>query len=117
MTGFGELFDRVAGDAGAERGIAVAHDHAERVEHGWSDKARRALEDYIRAHPGETFIAPVVRKWAEKQGLPAPASNMAWGHVFKKASKLRIIRACGYTTYGDKTMNTQSVQLWIGVLP
>lgn len=101
-----------AGRAGAEKGMSEAHDHAEAFDPGWSDRAFAFLLRYITAHPGKEIIAPEVRKWSERNGLSAPASNYAWGHVFKKASMRRLILPLRFGTYGDSTMHTQSIQVW-----
>lgn len=97
---------------GAEDGMKRAARHADDDAPGWADRALIALNAYMRAHPAETFIAPSVRAWALRHGLDAPRDAHAWGVVFRRAARAKLIRRAGFQQYGDATTNTQPVSVW-----
>lgn len=83
---------RQARDQGMER----AATSAERASPGWLAGARVALERYLQAHSGETFICESVRLWAEGLDLIERIDNQkAWGHVFRNAARDGLIRKTG----------------------
>jgi hypothetical protein len=99
---------------GAIEGIRRSAKRAETQAPGWKDRATEKLIEYVTTFRGTRFIAPDVRYWAERNGLDTPASNYAWGGVFRAAAAAGLIRAVGYMQYGDGVMHTQSVRLWEG---
>ena len=79
-----------------DQGIERAATSAERADPGWLAGARVALERYLQAHPGETFICEHVRRWAEGLELIEPPVNQkAWGNVFRNAARDGLIRKTG----------------------
>ncbi len=99
--------------AAAIGGMTRAADHAEAEAPGWSDRARSMLLRFIEQHPGEAFSTPDVRRWAERQGLDAPAHMRAWGQVIRAAKVAGVIRQHGFRTSTDPTMRCQSVRVWM----
>lgn len=99
------------GQAGRDRGMTQAVDHADALVPGWSAEAAQKLHDFLKEFR-DPFIAPDVREWAYRRGLPKPPTNMSWGAVFMSFSKRGLIRKVGYRQYGDKTMHTQPVVVW-----
>lgn len=104
-------FERAAGNAGRDAGMRVAADHAEDIQPGWTDRAYALLCEYIATKPAP-FTSPEFRRIAASRGLSSPASNMAWGSVFMRASKAGLIERNGYVQHGDTTMHTQAVAQW-----
>lgn len=83
---------RLARDQGMER----AATSAERASPGWLEGARVALERYLQAHPGETFICEDVRTWSEGLDLiETPPESRAWGNVIRAAARHGLIRKTG----------------------
>ena len=103
------------GWSGAEQGIERAARHADDDAPGWGDRALVALSAYMQTHPDQSFIAPHVRAWALLHGLDAPEDPHAWGGVFRRAARAKLIRRIGYEQYGDSTTNTQPVTVWKAV--
>jgi hypothetical protein len=88
--------------------------HADAEVPSWSARARGFLERFIREEGSARFIAFDVRTWAERQGLPPPPKNCAWGSVFRRASVDRIVVKDGFEQFGDgaSNMHTRPVQVW-----
>lgn len=83
----------IAKSAAAE-GIKRSAEHAEAKHPGWSNLGLLFLERHARLH--ESFTSEELRFSAEQWGLVPPATPKAWGSVFRRAAKLRIIVKDGY---------------------
>jgi len=114
-----DLFDDVPpapskaelGRRGRDAGMRNAVEHADAVTPEW----RKSAFDFVQAYAqrGKPFIAPQVREFAYTCGLPRPPTDMAWGAVLQRASRLGLIKPLAVIRYGDATMHTQNVQQWI----
>lgn len=78
----------------AERGIAMAVDHADAEQPGWSEQALAFVVTYAASH--DQFMAEDAREYAHKQGLPLPPEGRAWGYVLQSAAKRKLIVRAGY---------------------
>lgn len=90
-------------EAGQEKVLATCDD----VTPGWVDQALELLTLYARHR--RTFTADDVRDGAKH--LPPPPHHNAWGSVFSKAARMKIIRRCGHA----KARHTAAHSRWIGV--
>lgn len=98
-------------DAGRDRGMGTALAHAESATPKWGDLALGYIKEF--AARGKTFIAPEVREFAYAHGLPIAPTQYAWGGPFLRAAKAGVIRKMGTQMYGDNTMHTQNVAVWV----
>lgn len=103
MKAQGDLLTWAEAIRKGETGMQQAADHAERVDPGWSDVAFAALAAF--APTVDDFTAEEARHAAHGQGVPLPPDGRAWGAVFKRAAKMKIIhkngiapRRCGNMT-------------------
>lgn len=98
-------------DAIARRddGITRAVDHAETVAQGWKHRARGYLLEYLATHSG-TFLAEVVREFAEGRGMDYPPDGRAWGAVFQSAARESLIVKAGYAP--ARSSNLSPKVLW-----
>ena len=109
----GEQRQLELGWAHALDGMHRAAAHAEDDAPGWAERALQALRCYLNEHPAQTMVAPDVRRWAEEHGLEAPPRSQAWGGVFLRASRTKLIRRVGYQMYGDERINSRPCSQWI----
>lgn len=102
---------RQTAEAKRDIGMAMAEDKANRDAPFWSDRALLALEKYCLAHPDQKFLGEDVREWAEgKRLVSIPDNERAWGAVFQKAARLKIIRKVGYAP--ARSSNLSPKCLW-----
>jgi hypothetical protein len=73
----------------AEIGMALAEDNANRTTAMWSERAYEFLVTFARTH--ETFISEDVSFLSKEEGFPQPRTDRAWGSVYRRAIKARII--------------------------
>ena len=106
-----DLFDqlREARDDGIQRAI----DHAEEVEPGWGDAALALLRLY--AASGRPFTALALREWAQREHGFVGATNWAWGSVFVRAQRDRLIEKAGFAEVGNETSHLKVSPLWKAV--
>jgi len=78
-------------DAITERdhGMHLVADKAERHHAGWSDLAYAFVTQYAMAH--HEFWPWELREEFEKKGYVRPAATRAWGAVYQKAYRNKII--------------------------
>jgi hypothetical protein len=106
-------WDRVSlAEAAARRdtGIQRAADHAEREAPGWGEIAFAFLERFA-AESAYPFLAEQVVEAAQGVVPPAP-DGRAWGGIFQKASRRKVIRRVGYAP--ARTSNASCKPLWTG---
>lgn len=94
-----------------DTGMNRAEKKANRDHDGWADAAEAALRQYAAAHRGEQFLAEDVRAWAEGRMVVAPDNGRAWGAVFKRSARLRVITRVGYAP--AKSSNLAPKCLWM----
>lgn len=83
-----------SGESLKEKGMRQALQHADKVEHRWSEKAYQVLLDFLSHLPEDRkFMTEQFRKYAYENGLPAPPSERAHGSVIRRAAiEGKIIR-------------------------
>lgn len=79
-----------------EKGMAQAADHAERAAPGWTREALNFLIQFARVNAGRHFLAEEVEAWATEGGCTPPPDKRAWGAVFKRANRAKIIGQTGF---------------------
>lgn len=77
--------------AARQEGMQAATDNADSHVEGWSDLAMMFLRGYCRTH--EAVFAEDVTKDAAQWGLIAPTDRRAWGSLYIRAQKEKIIEA------------------------
>ena len=77
------------------------------VTPGWVDQAMEIIRLYARHR--RTFTSDDVREGAGH--LPDPPHHNAWGSVFSKAAREKIIRRCGHA----KARHAAAHSRWVGV--
>ena len=98
-------YPRVARDEGMKRAL----DHAEADCAGWSDTAMAYLNGYALTH--DRFTGWLVTTSAElTRSVPTPVTAKAWGSIFTKAARLKIIAKDGYTQ--DPNRHASPVPVW-----
>lgn len=73
----------------AEDGMARALDHAEMDCPGWADIAFHFLHNYAMTH--QYFISEDVSDASKVWGMVQPATDKAWGSVYRRAIKDGVI--------------------------
>lgn len=103
-----------AAAAARDTGIALAVDHAEREHCGWSGAAFDILATFAAkaARSGETFTSEQVRAYADERGLPAPPDGRAWGSVFLRASRAKMIEHAGFDTSTNPRRGDTPIKKW-----
>ncbi len=74
---------------------SVARNADETVPH-WGDMAFDWIKVYAKAH--REFISESCTAAALAAGIPAPHDDRAWGPIFARASRQKIIARIGYGT-------------------
>lgn len=99
-------------------GATTAADHADRVTGGsWTATAWKFLIDYGRRSGQKSFTAEDVRAAAERaQAVPTPPDDRAWGAMFLRASKARLINRIGYAPGKARHCHSgpKAVWVWVG---
>lgn len=96
-----------------QSGIKVAVDHANLKHDGWGDDAYDALKRFLTTHKN-SFMCEEVRKFAHLElGLPQPSSSRAWGAIFQKAARQKIIKHVGYGHTENPKSHCTPASLWI----
>jgi len=96
-------------------GIDRAAEGADTEFPKWSEIAYAALETYARgaAGFGVLFTAEDVREWAEEQGLPTPTEQRAWGGIFQRASRAKLIEPTGvFVVARDPKVHCNNIRQW-----
>ena len=102
-------------DSATQSSIDQATDHADRVIQSWSDKAYAQLVLYNDIHGYHRFCATDVRRWATQRGLSVPPHNRAWGGVFQRASRAKIIVRAGasFCEFEAENSHPTIVAFWV----
>lgn len=100
--------------AARDAGIALAIDHADRKEPGWSDEAFAVLEKFVAKarRQGEDFTSEQVRDYSESSGLPEPPDHRAWGGVFVRAVRAGLIEHAGFDTSANPRAHSRPINKW-----
>lgn len=77
--------------AARKEGMKAALEHADKVFDAWSDLAFQFLCNYARANA--TVFAEDVTTASETWNLPQPPTTRAWGGLYTRAQKAKIIEA------------------------
>jgi DNA helicase TIP49 (TBP-interacting protein) len=86
------------GNALRDEGMARAADKAERNEEGWGERAQAKLKAYLKYLDRlglKTFTSEESQLWMVESGLSQPASQNAWGSVFRIAAQRGVIKKTG----------------------
>jgi hypothetical protein len=89
----------------AQRGAAVAADHAERMHEEWIKQATAAFHAYAERHP-EFTTEDVI---AASPEVPVAPDKRAWGHIALAVKKSGAIRNGGV----DRSKLAHAHQRWI----
>jgi len=93
-------------------GILVAANNADQHFDGWSEMAYQALEAFIRTNKAP-FLCETVRQFSsEILELPLPPNNRAWGGIFLRAAKEKIIIKVGYGQVENPRAHMANAALW-----
>jgi hypothetical protein len=97
-------------------GADAAAAHADRVHGSWSDVAWDFLVSFGKARSGQSFFAEDVRAHAElRKAVPMPPDSRAWGSIFMRASKARLIQRVGYAPQSSPNCHGSPKAVWIWV--
>lgn len=96
----------------AIQGATLAADKAERDDAGWKDKAWELLLKYldIKHTP---FQCEDFRAWAYENGLNKPNNERAFGAMFIKAAREKLIVRHGYGPTENRTSHCANATIWI----
>lgn len=98
-----------------DEGMKQAADHAEAINHGWSELAIEFVRAYSVIHKGEQFAGEDIRMWAESKGLLIPPHKRAWGNVILTAAKRGLLRKVGYKKTCNPLAHEAIATLWQGL--
>lgn len=91
------LFDHVDMQEAKAKAIAGAKMAADHAGSKWKEDALQIVMDFSALYQGKLVLAEDIRKYAEEsRKLPFPPDKRAWGHIFKKAQKLKLIEHAGF---------------------
>ena len=85
--------------AARDAGIQQAADHAEEVHQDWGELALDAVRQFADGVRGTNawFTSEDVRSSEAGQAVPTPPHLRAWGAVFQRAARERLIEKVGVT--------------------
>jgi hypothetical protein len=92
----------------AERGAALAAEHADREHCGWTEQALEAFKTYAATHSQFTTEDVV----AAAVAVPVPPEKRAWGQVALLAKKQGVIIKAGFCTAKMTQAHCRPVSLW-----
>lgn len=79
----------------------------------WRDAAYAELKAFVARYPNRDFLAYDVREFAKNRGLPAAATDAAWGSVMVRAKRAGLIQRVGFGIRPPSgNSNSTSVALW-----
>lgn len=81
---------------------------ADRAGEDWKESAYRSLINF--AENNTKFMTEDARLFAERNGVPRPHDNRAWGIVVVRAIKAGIIKRCNYAP--SKTGHMRPMPVW-----
>lgn len=79
----------------------------------WTHRAFMAVQQVLREHEGETFLAEDLRYKAEERLKERPKDPRNWGAVMRMAAKEKLIRRQGYAP--ARSSNQSPKVLWARV--
>lgn len=94
--------------AGMDKALA----NADRYDSRWSEQAFEFLKNF----PHKIFKAEDVRRTARAQGFPEPPDDRAWGGIFNKARRAKLIIPKGWVTSSNPVAHGRPVMLWQKVI-
>lgn len=92
-----------------DMGIDQSFENAEYKNVNWGDGAYSFLLEYIKTN--DTFMAEDVR-CASSGAVPEPPSKRAWGAIFVKAKKNKLINSIGFGNVKNPTAHRTPATLW-----
>lgn len=99
------------GRTGRDAGMARSTAHADDCHADWSAMAYFSVRNFIRKYDAN-FTAEEVRSWAHAKGLPMPPDGRAWGSVFQRVAREKLIRKLGYRQAEGRACHMHPVTLW-----
>ena len=97
--------------AEARAGANRAEARAERAVTGWAETAYTYLRGYAARH--SRFLAEEVRAAAAQDGVPVPPAPGAWGNIFKRAAREKLIQKDGYAPSKQASTHGKAAVVWI----
>lgn len=95
-----------------EAAIKAATERADKAEAGWSDAAYDVLRAFVAKNGNAMFKADDVRLFGMEHGFSCPTDNRAWGSVFRRAAKDKLIRRSGYAPTSALGAHSRPVTIW-----
>ena len=92
-----------------DTGIKISMDNADRKIEAWTDQAYNFLLKYTKTN--NEFMAEDVRN-ASHGIIPTPPSNRAWGGIFVRAAKNKIIQRKGFKNVTNSKAHCTPATLW-----
>lgn len=94
-----------------DAGMAVAINHADMVNAGWSDDAYEVLRKYLRSHIGN-FMCEHVRQFARECLLPDAPTSRSWGAIIVRAAKEKLIVQVGFAKVTNPRAHQATAAVW-----
>lgn len=95
-----------------DRGIIKALDHADSVTDEWRVTAYKVLLHYLKLRRGQRITAEQFRQFAVWH-IPNPPDERAWGGIFQKAARAKLIMKHGYECVTDPKCHKRPGTVWL----
>ena len=93
-----------------DKGIKKSIDHANAVNHDWSEKAYACFKLFLKWRAGN-FMCEDFRTFS-KALLPEPPSLRAYGHVIVRAAREKLIKQVGYAKVSNARAHMANSAVW-----
>ena len=94
----------------AAEGMATAAATAEKAVPGWQQLAYDALLRFAKIRT--LFTGEDAKRAAYTNGLPKPHNDAAWGSVFRRASRNKVITLNGYVVANNASRHAAPNRQW-----
>jgi hypothetical protein len=91
--------------------MSRAIDTANRTHDNWSERAYELLQRYLKSNSGE-FMAEDVRAFAAMVDFPLPDNPRAWGGIFNKAVRTKLINKIGIGPVSNKKARRANANIY-----
>lgn len=97
----------------SEIGQQLAIDTADAIIPNWSNDAYKLVCDYAKMYGSIPFRAEEVRSYAAQIDFPLPKNGRAWGAVFTRAAREKVIKSIGYAKVSNPKAHATPAALWV----